>query len=668
MYIIFFLQAKCNVSPPSPSREQIDDAEEKVSDLQPSKTDRENETKGKLPKLAPAAKKVSKTQQRGVKTKALMRSKLQEKAVAKRRANKQLLSSDQNCTQSEVADTSGNKKQPPDMSGASKQHKQFFTFHKRAKQRLNLENEKHSGQINETSPHQNIEDLQATIDPFEFTDNEFESVLDNVICFNSARDTFCDDLPLAELAPTKIQRQSKNTAVRKDEAKKNVSKQTLKAKAEVRTKRKMQNKRTTEQADHRTKELKNTIQLPRSRNTKGFLKKGNKYENSEAAVLMDSGKINGNCELDETPGDVLQRRKGSYKKGPNAKLPQRKKQNSKLKQNDVRKNQRAVGKNLTKRKRKVTDAIGAEENSPIKRRKTRLSRKIAKEAKKNKSKPDGPLRKTVLSSKDMLDILEDVKNESKMKKKKRNRKIKPRAESNENENQLEDDSIGRKPSSTANRPTVATKQRKLTKTFKEEKDTIAEVIDQVAKVGASNTPKQKSIKLKIRLNPKITAISSGRKPAVKRNLKNAGRKRKLYSGKNKQSKKINSKQGKKTMVTRTKANVPLHENGSSDEKGSTEAIEADDLKNVEPTPAKRNPKIKTTDEVKKHMREEKPNKSQPNYDEDFKDAKLKLSVSPNKDNRLAKLIASVAKSLHMEVSSCVYFSVWRKTVLSNSLI
>ena len=512
-------------------------------------------------------------------------------------------------------------------------------------------------QLTKPSTRENTENLQATIDPFEFTDNEFESVLDHVICFNSANDILDDDLPLAELANQKRTEESNNTKAAVKEKSEKIRNRTFQAvrtsKKKVRSKSKLQKKKETAYVGNRTRKLKNANQLPHDESPEKILSKKRQKGVKLVTVTdvnMDEMELNSSEGTSHTNKN-MSAHKDNFKKKSVTRIPEQNKvQNLKIKQRDPKEKQQ-------KSKRKAKEERVGQEHSSIKRRKTRLSRKLAKEAKK-KTKLDGPPKKTVLSSKDMLDILEDVKNESKMKKKKKSKKLKPQVQNTETENNSESQKGKRKTFSSADESKVPNKKRKFTKTIQEsqenkEKDTVGEVIDQVAKniMGKVNVEARKeknsTIKLKIKLKPKVSAVTPNRRAALKRvDMKRVG-KRKAVAKQPTRARKLNVKRGRPAVPKSNTANAFVDENGAEQESGHNLKDEPDESpKQIE---VKRNPKIKTTDEVKKHMRKEKP-KSPQVYDDDFKDSKLKLSVSPKKDDRLAKLIASVAKSLHMEVN------------------
>ena len=639
-----------------------------------------NETKSaQVAKLAISNKTAVKTQ-RGVKTKALMRSKLQEKAVAKKKANKewnQSVNSVQDSKQAEVvsgflkntaqmAETGSQKKQLLDLPWAPKQQKQPSPGLGRFKKLSNLQQTRvKKERLTEPSTQENTKNVQATIDPFEFTDNEFESVLDHVICFNSANDIFEDDLPLAELANQKRTEESNNLTVvvkgKSEKIRKRAFQAVTTSKKKVGSVSKLQMKKETTRTVNKTRKLKNANQLPHDESTEKILpKKRQKVVKLEVVTDMNKDQIEvGGSEGAAYANKNMSEHKDNLKKKSITKIPQQNKmQNLKIKQNNTKEKQQKLGNKLVKSKRKVKEESLGQKNSPIKRRKTRLSRKLAKEAKK-KTKLGGPPKKTVLSSKDMLDILEDVKNESKMKKKKKSKKLKPQVQNTEQDNKAESQRGKRKTFSNADKSKVPNKKRKLTKAIEESqeiktKDTIAEVIDQVAKniVGKVNVAARKennsTLKLKIQLKPKVSAVVPNRRTTLKRKVvKRKVGKRKAVAGQSIQTRKLNVRRGRPAANKSNTADALVDENGTVHETGHNLKDEADERpKQIE---VKRNPKIKTTDEVKKHMRKEKP-KSQPVYDDDFKDSKLKLSVSPKKDDRLAKLIASVAKSLHMEVN------------------
>ena len=677
---------------PSPTQEERHIKEETTFQEQSGSYDVNpmNETKpAQVAKLAISNKIVVKTQ-RGVKTKALMRSKLQEKAVAKRKANKewnQSVNSVQDSKQAEVvsgflksttrvADTGSPKKQLLDLPWAPKQQKQRSPGPGRFKKLSNLQQTRVKNErLTEPSTQENTKNLQPTIDPFEFTDNEFESVLDHVICFNSAKDIFEDDLPLAELANQKRTHGSNNmtAAVKgKSEKIKNRAFQAVTtSKKKVGSVSKLQMKKETTRTRNRSRKLKNSKLLPHDESTENILpKKRQKGAKLEAVTDMNKDQVEGGgSEGASYTNKNMSGCKDSFKKKSVIKIPQQNKmQNLKIKQNDTKEKQQRLGNKLAKTKRKAKEESLGQENSSIKRRKTRLSRKLAKEAKK-KTKLDGPPKKTILSSKDMLDILEDVKNESKMKKKKKSKKLKPQVQNTEKDNKTESQRGKRKSFSNADKSKVPNKKRKLTKAIEESqenkrKDTIAEVIDQVAKniVGKVNVmprkEKNSTLKLKIKLKPKVSAAVPNRRTTLKRKVvKRKVGKRKTVAGQSIQTRNLNVKRGRPAANKSNTADGFFDENPTEHETGHNLKGEPDEMpKQIE---VKRNPKIKTTDEVKKHMRKEKP-KSPPVYDDDFKDSKLKLSVTPKKDDRLAKLIASVAKSLHMEVSNycrshCLYF-------------
>ena len=635
-------------------------------------------------KFAIASKTVVKTQ-RGVKTKALMRSKLQEKAVAKKKAKKesnQLVTSVQDSKQgrvvsdflkstNQIAKTGSQKRNLFDLPWVPKQQKQPSPVLGRFKKFSNLQQTRvQNERLTEPSTRENTKNSQATIDPFEFTDNEFESVLDHVICFNSANDILDDDLPLAELANQERTEESNNmkAAVKgKSEKIRNRAFQAVRtSKKKVGSKSKLQKKKETAHVGNRTRKLKTASQLPHDESTEKILsknrQKGVKLE-TVTDTNMDQTESNSSERTPRTNKNMSEH-KENFKKKSATRIPeQNKMQNLKIKRRDPKEKQQKSGNKLVKAKRKAKEGSAGQEHSPIKRRKTRLSRKLAKEAKK-KTKLDGPPKKTILSSKDMLDILEDVKNESKMKKKKKSKKLKPQVQNTETENKSESQWSKRKTFSSADKSKVPNKKRKFTKTIQESqesngKDTVAEVIDQVAKniVGKVNVEARKeknsTIKLKIKLKPKVSAVTPNRRVALKRVVKKRVGKRKAAAKQPIRARKLNVKRGRPAMPKSNTANAFVGKNGTEQERGHNLKDEPyDSPKQIE---VKRNPKIKTTDEVKKHMRKEKP-KSPQVYDDDFKDSKLKLSVSPKKDDRLAKLIASVAKSLHMEVNLYYYQS------------
>ena len=639
-----------------------------------------DETKpAQVVKFPIANKTVVKTQH-GVKTKALMRSKLQEKAVAKKKANKEwneTVSSVQDSKQgrvvsdfpistNQIAKTGSQRKQLIDLPWVRKQQKQPSPVFGRFKKLSDLPQTRvQNERLSEPSTRENTKNLQPTIDPFEFTDNEFESVLDHVICFNSANDILDDDLPLAELANQKRTEESNNMKAAVKGKSEKISNRAFQAvrtsKKKVGSKSKLQMKKETARVGNRTRKLKNAKQLPHDKSAEKILsKKRHKGVKLETVTDMNRDQI----ELNSSEGASntsknISEHKDNFKKKSVTRMPeQNKMQNLKIKQMDPKEKQQKLGNKLVKAKRKAKEENVGQEHSPIKRRKTRLSRKLAKEAKK-KTKLDGPPKKTILSSKDMLDILEDVKNESKMKKKKKSKKLKPQVQSIEKEDKSESQRGKRKTFSNADNPKVPNKKRKFTKAVQESpenkgKDTVAEVIDQVAKniVGKVNVvarkEKNSTIKLKIKLKPKVSTVTPNRRATLKRVVKKRVGKRKAVAKQPIQARKLNVKRGRPALPKSNTANAFVDENGTEQESGHTNLKDEPDesSKQIE---VKRNPKIKTTDEVKKHMRKEKP-KSPQVYDDDFKDSKLKLSVSPKKDDRLAKLIASVAKSLHMEVN------------------
>ena len=639
-----------------------------------------DETKAaQVVKFAIANKAVVKTQ-RGVKTKALMRSKLQEKAVAKKKANKEwneTVTSVQDSKQgrvvsdfpkstNQIAKTGSQRKQLFDLPWVRKQQKQPSPVLGRFKKLSDLQQTRvQNERLSEPSTRENTKNLQPTIDPFEFTDNEFESVLDHVICFNSANDILDDDLPLAELANQKRTEESNNmkAAVKgKSEKIRNRAFQAVRtSKKKVGSKSKLQMKKETVHVGNRTRKLKNPKQLPLDESPEKMLsKKRQKGVKLETVTDMNKDQIelNSSVSASDTNKNMAEHNDNFKKKSVIGIPEQNKMHKLKTKQRDSKEKEQKLGNKLVKAKRKAKEESVGQEHSPIKRRKTRLSRKLAKEAKK-KTKLDGPPKKTILSSKDMLDILEYVKNESKMKKKKKSKKLKPQVQNTEKENKSESQRGKRKTFSNADNPKVPNKKRKFTKAVQESqenkgKDTVAEVIDQVAKniVGKVNVvarkEKNSTIKLKIKLKPNVSAVTPNRRATLKRVVKKKVGKRKAVEKQPIQARKLSVKRGRPALPKSNTANTFVDENGTKQESGHNNLKDEPDEspKQIE---VKRNPKIKTTDEVKKHMRKEKP-KSPQVYDDDFKDSKLKLSVSPKKDDRLAKLIASVAKSLHMEVN------------------
>ena len=623
---------------PSPTQEQKHTKEEKTFQEQSGSSDVNHmkETKSaQVAKLAIPSKTAVKTQ-RGVKTKALMRSKLQEKAVAKKKANKeshQSVNSVQDSKQTEVvsgflksttqmAETGSQKKQLLDLPWTPKQQKQPSPGPGRFRKLSNLQQTLvQKERLTEPSTHESTKNLQATIDPFEFTDNEFESVLDHVICFNSAKDIFEDDLPLAELASQKRTEEFNNmTAAVKGKSGKirnRAFQAAATSKKKVGSVSKLQMKKETTRTENKTRKLKIANQLPHDESTEKILpKKRQKVVKLKVVTDMNKDQIEGGgSEGASYASKNMSEHKDNFEKKSVTKIPQQNKmQNLKIKQNNTKEKQQKLVNKLVKSKRKVKEESLGQKNSPIKRRKTRLSRKLAKEAKK-KTKLDGPPKKTILSSKDMLDILEDVKNESKMKKKKKSKKLKPQVQTTEKDNKAESQRGKRKTFSNADKSKVPNKKRKLTKAIEESqeiktKDTIAEVIDQVAKnvVGkgtvAARKEKNSTLKLKIKLKPKVSAVVPNRRTTLKRKVvkRNVG-KRKAVARQSIQTRKLNVRRGRPAVNKSNKADALVDENCTEHETGHNLKGEPDERpKQVE---VKRNPKIKTTDEVKKHMRKEK---------------------------------------------------------------
>ena len=290
-------------------------------------------------------------------------------------------------------------------------------------------------------------------------------------------------------------------------------------------------------------------------------------------------------------------------------------------------------------------------------------------------------------------------------KKKRNKKVKSDpAEKVEDKNESKNEIRVKRKGSDKTGPN---KKRKTVKAVLEcqdnkERDLVTEIIDQVARGNIEKPRKIKAkpnsttnVKLKIRLTSKVQAIGgkgqaiggkvgkvqaiggkvqaiSGKAQAIAKTQTTpkvqavSGKIKavvKRVAGKTFVKVKTGTKGKKKGVIGKARGRKPRVKNIEEDMKESNtqvlvvKNIEDPELKSLEQNDetnvqieVKRNPKIKTTDEMKRQLKINKP-RFPPVLNDDFKDAKLKLSVSPKKDDRLAKLIASVAKSLHMEVSS-----------------
>ncbi len=379
---------------------------------------------------------------------------------------------------------------------------------------------------------------------------------------------------------------------------------------------------------------------------------------------------------------------------------------------------------------------GGKEREPVKRRRV-------KREPEQRAPVDPPPRKPILSSKDMLDILEGVKNETKMHRKKRGKRGRrlvstqsseggataattqpaPPAEEHKHGASPENSPMpkspaGKKVTKTKKLGLTPAKRRKMEKKSRDEKvvpppsSSIDDVIEWVARGNANDVkvstataassaekltlkriagrkpkggattkskmavakPKTPPLKVKIKLKgkgrlqghlsvakqPEISERKlSLRKPApVKHSapLRKGTRQRKTAQTGNQPAPEVavvKETEKPEVAVKKPRGRPPAGKLKASVNKPGVKAVEApEEAAAPESVDVRRNPKIKTTDEVKKHMKKAARTKTSPvaaamlNREDD----KFKLSLSPNKDERLTKLIASVAKALHMEVS------------------
>ena len=695
------------MSQPNPGSEQKL-VKEEVNGLKESSTSGVSLVDGVKPAQPPKSKKsvknVVKTQS-GAKTKALMRSKLHAKTIAKRQHAKQLLK------QSEASKAKSKQSQEVSVSGkdSGKQKKQWTKLaqsppskvkHMRhftdavSKELLHLEGStmkrrllskstesenaysktkntiKHAAQ---TKVIDNVDDLQPTIDPFEFTDKEFDFALEHVLCINNENEAEDDDIPLAELAlKTKqggctymkaVKFKTQNTVTCVAETKVVPPKQIIKAKSKEALKPAERGAKTKKEKLTGIKKIPQNVckkgKVPRKR-LKTDPTEGTRNE-TNGAEDIGSNMTNEDKVLPRKLGNKREEIFTSKRKMKEAnsasKIPQQKnKQKFKAEERKTEENmkEKSLISGIKPAKRKSKKEASGEEHSAVKRRKTRLSKKLAKEAKKNKMKYDGAPKKTVLSSQDMLNILEDVKNESKLKKKKKTKKVKNDEKVEERTETKIEVKGKRKGAVVASDGTnVPNKKRKVVKAHaqhecqetKEETDSIAEIIDQVAR-GKTEKPRKirgkqisaTNIKLKIRLKGAVRviggetrkmaakkvaveALTKGKVGVVKKTLKGRagarGKKKGVVSNKKKQpvrKRKIDVKK------TKTDTNKVSRQNSAADtidlphvkEDGAEAKVEC----NVQ-IEVKRNPKIKTTDEVKKQLKIGKP-KSPPVLNDDFR--------------------------------------------------
>ncbi len=302
-------------------------------------------------------------------------------------------------------------------------------------------------------------------------------------------------------------------------------------------------------------------------------------------------------------------------------------------------------------------------------RKKRKQKNLQRKINKTKEKEKLP-KKPVLSSKDMLDILEDVKNESKLKKRKKGRRPSVGAKTGA-KNTVKEKSAGKADRNldkfNENKQLPHKKKKECLEPQREVfTSSIDAVIERVARglpdilkkvkpppnggrttVEAAKTPPKKQLKLHVQGRRK--SLADKKKAAARRmSLRKPVAKRKITIKLTRNSKGTPKAKGKR--VTRA-SNKAVKESPIARKQKLAVHVAVDNQEQdyFTCTQVRRNPKIKTTDEVKKHLKEATPKKNVTNNDKDLKDAKLKLSLSPKSDDRLAKLIASVAKSLHVEV-------------------
>ena len=369
----------------------------------------------------------------GAKTKALMKWKLHAKTIAKRQGSKQLAVPYHGLKEEVPKNTAGSGKQRRQSGKAGQglrqqQHPSITSkTSKQVKQLSKLEglssdltqNTKQRRLLTKSVRGDTIDDLQPTIDPFEFTDKEFDFALENVLCINNENEAAEGDIPLAQLANrTKQQGHSYLKAVKIQTQ--NYVKQAVQTKIKpnkLPVKAKSKGLGTKRNAKMKRQKLVNGKDRPQKVGTNGRVRHQKVGANgkdipqkvgAKAKVIKRKLKADQDvesegelesvlkiedevvCEADSATEQLQNKREKAIKPKKEAttasKIPQQKnKQKIKVKQkktDDVKLKTRISGTKPVKRKAKKD--VSGDDTSPIKRRKTRLAKKLAKEAKKIK--------------------------------------------------------------------------------------------------------------------------------------------------------------------------------------------------------------------------------------------------------------------------------------------